>query len=347
MLPWLANDSFPLYLAPMAGFTDVVYRQLCKREGADVMVSEFVMSDAILRGYDEVWETIDFTEDQRPMGIQIFGAEPDSMARAALIVRDKFAPDFIDLNFGCPSEKVTCLQAGASLLKEPRKLAAIATEVVSALSGFPVTAKTRIGWDADSIVAREVGLRLQDAGVQALTIHGRTKQQGYTGAANWDIIADVAETLTIPVIGNGDVKSAEQVCQIRNQTAIRGAMIGRAAIGYPWIFGEIKTALETGMAPLPPSLEKRWDTLLWYAHQLASRPQRMNEEKSIRWMRTRLVKLTKDMLGCKNLRIELGKISHLEELQPIAERHLSRYAHVDAIIRERRLRERDQVSITR
>jgi tRNA-dihydrouridine synthase B len=222
MLPWLNHDKFPLYLAPMAGFTDIVYRQLCRREGADVVTSEFVMSDSVLLGNEDVWEVIDFDEDQRPMGIQIFGYDEASMARAANLIVEKLNPNFIDINFGCPSEKVTCQQAGASLLKDPPKLASMAAAVVNSLAGFPVTAKIRIGWDASSIVAYEVALRLRDVGIQALTIHGRTKDQGYSGSADWNVIADVAERVDLPIIGNGDIKTAEQVWKLKHSTAIPG-----------------------------------------------------------------------------------------------------------------------------
>jgi tRNA-dihydrouridine synthase B len=335
MLPWFQNNQFPLYLAPMAGFTDTVYRQLCKREGADVMVSEFVMSDSVNLEQDCVWETVDFTEDQRPMGIQIFGSSAASITEAARRIQTRVNPDFIDLNFGCPSEKVTCQDAGASLLKDPRKLVAIAAAVVKALPDLHITAKIRLGWDDQNIVAHELAPRLQDAGIQALTIHGRTKVQGYTGEANWDIIQQIADQVDMPIIGNGNIRNSAQVHQIKTNSNVKGVMIGRAALGYPWLFNEIKTHLATGKAPLPPTLKQRWSTIIDYAQLLTSRPMRQNEHNHIMWMRPRLSKLTKDMLGCKQLRYELNKVEHIEDLHPIAEKHIARYAYIEKCIFER------------
>ena len=336
MLPWFEQPDLPLYLAPMAGFTDTVYRQLCKQEGADVLVSEFVLADSLVRGTPEAWEEVAFTGDQRPFGTQIFGSSPKVMAEATVQLSRKLRPDFIDLNFGCPSDKVTCKDAGSSLLRNPSKLARVATQVVQAgkQEGLPVTAKIRIGWDGQSIVALEVARRLEDAGVEAVAIHGRTKEQGYRGQANWDIIQEVAEALTIPVIGNGNVNSAEQVSSIIRNSAIRGVMIGRAALGYPWIFREIKATLRTGIPPQPPTLEERWQTILAYARLLLARPGRDRKQGDIRWMRPRLIKLTKEMTGCKRVRGGLQEVTTLKELQALARQHLHRYRQADQAIRE-------------
>ena len=184
MLPWFENGKFPLYLAPMARFTDVVFRQLCKEQGADVMVTEFVQADAIIRGDDRLWETVDFTEAQRPMGIQIFGSNPGSMGQAARLLTDRMQPDFIDINFGCPAERVICMDAGSSMLRNLPKLAKVTAAVVQAVPETPVTVKIRTGWDERSIVAKEVGHIAESEGAQVLTIHGRTKEQGYRGEAN-------------------------------------------------------------------------------------------------------------------------------------------------------------------
>jgi len=325
VLPWFQNNQFPLYLAPMAGFTDIVFRHLCKQQGADVLVSEFVMSDSVNLGHPMVWETIDFTEEQRPMGIQIFGNEPNSMIRAARTIVDHSNPDFIDLNFGCPSEKVTCQAAGASLLRTPDRLVEIAAAVAKNLPQTPITAKIRLGWDKDSIVADEIALRLQDAGIRAITIHGRTKVQGYSGEADWERIFSIAEKVEIPVVGNGNIINSTQVYEIRRHSKVKGVMIGRGALGYPWIFSEIKQHLTTGTIPSPPTLTERWDTILNYANLLAARERRKNESESIAWMRTKLIKLTKDMLGCKKLRHELVQIDKLEDIPPIASRHIETY----------------------
>ena len=335
MLPWFQNNKFPLYLAPMAGFTDVVYRQLCKQEGADVLVTEFVMSDSILRGDPFVWQTLDFSEQQRPIGIQIFGYDPASMAEAAKRIVDRCDPDFIDINFGCPSKKVTCQEAGASLLKVPDKLVHIAETVVKALPNKPVTAKIRLGWDASQIVAPALAPRLQDAGIQALAIHGRTKEQGYGGTADWNTIYEIAESVNMPIIGNGNIRNSEQVYHAMTQSKVRGVMIGRGAQGYPWIFREIKAHLETGKTPPPPTLQERWDTILRYAELLAYHPINLKPDKSIAWMRSRLVKLTKDMHGCKKIRHELTRIERVEDIRPIAEKHIERYAKADAAVQKR------------
>lgn len=336
MLPWFNQADLPLYLAPMAGFTDTVYRQLCKQEGADVLVSEFVLADTLVRGTPEAWEEVAFTEDQRPFGTQIFGSSPEVMAEAAVLLSQHLRPDFIDLNFGCPSDKVTCKDAGSSLLRNPPKLARVAAQVVEAgrREGLPVTAKIRIGWDDQSIVALDVARRLEDAGVEAVAIHGRTKEQGYRGDSNWAIIEEVAQHLTIPVIGNGNVNSAEQVSAVIRHSSIRGVMIGRAALGYPWIFREIKETLRTGSPPTPPTLEERWNTILAYARLLLARPGRDRKQGDIRWMRPRLIKLTKDMTGCKRVRGGLQEVTTLEELKDLAHRHLHRYREADQAIRE-------------
>ncbi len=327
MLSWFRNGQFPLYLAPMAGFTDPVYRELCKCQGADVLVSEFVLADSLLTEAPEVWETIDFSQSQRPMGIQIFGSGPDIMGRAALRIVERLQPDFIDLNFGCPSHKVTCRDAGSSLLKDPSKLQAIAGHVAQTLrkEGVPVTGKIRIGWDDQSVVALEVAQRLQDAGIQAVAIHGRTKEQGYRGDANWDVIAEVADQVSIPVIGNGNIVNAAQVQAVLKGTAIQGIMIGRAALGYPWIFREIKAALAGQPVPAAPTLEERWQVIRDYAQLLLARPHRDRKAGDIRWMRPKLIKLTKEMKDCRRVRGELQKVLTLNDLNELACRHLAHY----------------------
>jgi len=320
-LPWFSNGAFPLYLAPMARYTDVLYRQLCKEQGADVMVTEFVRADALIHGGPEAWRAVDFTEAQRPMGVQIFGSTAAAMAEAARRIVERVAPDFIDLNFGCPASCVTDKQAGSALLQDPPALAKIAQHVVQAVPATPVTAKIRIGWDAKSIVAEDVGVRLQDVGVQALAIHGRTKEQGYRGEADWDVIHTVADKLLIPVIGNGNVCSAARVQAIREQSSVAGVMIGRGALGYPWIFREIKHFLQNGEIPPPPTVEQRWDTLLGYARLLLQAPFRSHDVGNIRWMHSKLKALTKEMPGCRKLRVEFESVTSLDDLERLAEKY--------------------------
>lgn len=312
---WFEDAKFPLYLAPMAGYTDTVYRALCKKHGADVLVSEFIMAEALLREGPQAWEAVDFTEQQRPLGIQIFGAEPQSMADAAKLIAERQQPDFIDINYGCPSPKVCRIAAGSSLLQDLPRLQAVAAHVVAAVPHLPVTAKIRIGWDNANIVAAEAGQRLQDVGIRALAIHGRTKEQGYSGQARWDVIAEVAQTLEIPVIGNGNIHSAQDVRYFRN-TAVKGLMIGRAALGYPWLFREIRHQLQTGETLPPPSLQERWQTILDFAQLLAERPVRKAKYgNKIGWMRARLKSLTKNMQGGRKMRNAIERLETLTELE--------------------------------
>ena len=324
MLPWFQNGQFPLYLAPMARFTDIVFREFCKRQGADVMVTEFVQADAINRDDPKLWETVDFTEAQRPMGAQIFGSNPVTMGRAARLLTDRLRPDFIDINFGCPADRVVCMDAGSSMLRNPVKLGQVVAAVVRAVPEMPVTAKIRTGWDDDSIVAREVGHIVESEGAQVLAIHGRTKVQGYKGEANWPVIAEVAEALSIPVIGNGNIASAADVIRIRETTRCAGLMIGRAALGYPWIFRDIKHALKHGEVPPPPSIEQRWATIIDYTRQIMARPFREQRHNDLRWMRPKFIALTKGMEGSRRIRGALTEVVQIEDLERVAQQHIER-----------------------
>jgi len=254
--------------------------------------------------------------------VQIFGSNPVSMADAARLLVDRLAPDFIDLNFGCPAERVICMDAGSSMLRNPAKLGAVTKAVVKAIPETPVTVKIRTGWDDDSIVAHEVGRIVEGEGAQALTIHGRTKVQGYSGEADWELIAEVAEALTIPVIGNGNVCSAKDVIRIREQTQCAGLMIGRAALGYPWIFRDIKHYLKHGVVPEPPSIEERWKTIIDYTRKIMSRPFREQRHKDIRWMRPKIIGLTKEMPNSRKIRGALGEVVYIEDLERIAAEHI-------------------------
>src|SRR5437016_4658932 len=254
-LPWFSN-RFPLYLAPMAGVSDKIFRQLCKEYGADVLTTEFVSAEGIFRRNERTREYLDFDEIERPLGVQLFGANAQHMAEAAKQVVDWVRPNFVDLNFGCPVNKVVCKNGGPRLLKDCPTLASVAESVVNAIAPLPTTAKIRIGWDSDSINAVRVAKILADSGISALTVHGRTRAQAYSGAADWNVIAKVAAAVSIPVIGNGDLTTAQDVAKRRSETGISGAMIGRAAMSTPWIFQETKTFLENGTIVDPPSLEE-------------------------------------------------------------------------------------------
>src|SRR5438094_7738855 len=226
MLPWFQNQ-FPLYLAPMAGVTDTIFRRLCKEQGADVVVTEFVTAEGIFRRNHRTMDYLEFAESERPFGVQLFGGEPEHLGEAARMVIDWKQPDFIDLNFGCPVNKVVCKNGGSSLLRDCPLLEKVAVAVVKAAAPTPVTAKIRIGWNSDSINATTTARILENAGVQAIAVHGRTKEQGYGGAADWDVIAQVAEAVSIPVIGNGDITCATDVKLRRDSCGVRGVMIGR------------------------------------------------------------------------------------------------------------------------
>jgi tRNA-dihydrouridine synthase B len=318
-LPWFSN-CFPLYLAPMAGVSDKIFRQLCKEYGADVLTTEFVSAEGIFRRNERTRAYLDFDDSERPIGVQLFGADADHMAEAARQVIDWVGPDFIDLNFGCPVNKVVAKNGGSALLKDCPALAAVAAAVVRAVAPSPATAKIRIGWDADSINAPRVARILVDAGIAAITVHGRTRAQSYAGAADWDTIAEVAAAVPIPVIGNGDLASATDVAKRRDETGIAGAMIGRAAMSAPWIFSQTKQYLATGEIPDPPDLTEKWKLILRHC-QLVVR-QRGAEESAIRSMRARLMAYSRAIPDAKRLREKFSHVSTLAEVERIAEENI-------------------------
>ena len=300
----------------MAGVSDKIFRQLCKEYGADVLTTEFVSAEGIFRRNERTREYLDFDEIERPIGVQLFGGDAEHMAEAARQVVDWVRPDFIDLNFGCPVNKVVCKNGGSALLKDCPTLASVAATVVRAVAPMPVTAKIRIGWDADSINAVRIGHILADAGIAALTVHGRTRAQGYSGAADWNVIGEVAAAVPIPVIGNGDLSSAADVAKRRSETEIAGAMIGRAAMSAPWIFRKTKTYLATGEVVDPPGLPERWNLILRHC-QLAVCEWGV-EEPAIRSMRARLMAYSKSMPDAKRLREKFSHASTLAEVETIA-----------------------------
>ena len=313
-LSWFSG--FPLYLAPMAGVSDKIFRQLCKEHGADVLTTEFVSAEGIFRRNERTREYLDFDEIERPIGVQLFGANAEHMAEAARQVVDWVRPDFVDLNFGCPVNKVVCKNGGSALLKDCPTLASVAAAVVRAIAPIPVTAKIRIGWDADSINAARVARILAEAGISAITVHGRTRAQGYSGAADWNVIGEVAAAVSIPVIGNGDLANAADVSKRRRETGIAGAMIGRAAMTAPWIFRQTKQYLTTGEMVDPPSLRERWNLILRHC-ELAVREWGA-EEPAIRSMRARLMAYSRSMPDAKRLREKFSHVSTLAEVAVIA-----------------------------
>ena len=249
--------EFPLLLAPMEDVSDPPFRALCKQQGADMMYTEFISSEGLIRDAHKSVQKLDIYDYERPIGIQIFGGNMESMIQATKIV-EQANPDVIDINYGCPVKKVVCKGAGSGILQDIPKMVKL-TEAVVKATNKPVTVKTRLGWDEDTKYIVEVAERLQDVGIQGISIHGRTRKQMYKGDAKWDLIRDTKNNprLTIPVFGNGDIDSPEKALQYKNEYGVDGLMIGRAAIGYPWIFKEIKHYFATGEILEPPTIKDR------------------------------------------------------------------------------------------
>ena len=249
--------EFPLLLAPMEDVSDPPFRALCKEQGADVVYTEFISSEGLIRDAAKSIQKLDIYESERPVGIQIFGANLESMLKTVAIV-EKSKPDFIDINYGCPVKKVVNKGAGAGILKDIPLMVKL-TEAIVKHTKIPITVKTRLGWDEDSIQIITVAERLQDVGAKAIAIHGRTRSQMYKGIAKWEPIADVKNNprMYIPVFGNGDVDSPEKALLMRDQFGLDGAMIGRASIGNPWFFAQVKHFFKTGEHLTPPTIAER------------------------------------------------------------------------------------------
>ena len=249
--------DFPLLLAPMEDVSDPPFRAVCKDGGADLMYTEFISSEGLIRDAAKSRQKLDIFEYERPIGIQLFGSDIGSMVESARIA-SAVNPDIIDINYGCPVKAVACRGAGAALLQDIPKMVKMTADVVRA-THLPVTVKTRLGWDDHTRNVVEVAERLQDIGIQALTVHGRTRVQMYKGSADWSLISAIKENprMRIPVFGNGDVDSPGKAVEYKNRYGVDGIMIGRAAIGYPWIFNEIKHFVRTGIRPAPPTMAER------------------------------------------------------------------------------------------
>lgn len=249
--------DFPLLLAPMEDVSDPPFRAVCKENGADLMYTEFISTEGLIRDAIKSRQKLDIFDYERPIGIQIFGGDEEAMALSAKIV-ETVQPDLLDINYGCPVKKVVCKGAGAGILRDVPKMIQLTKAVVRSTS-LPVTVKTRLGWDEEHKNIEEVAERLQDVGIQALSIHGRTRVQMYKGEADWSLIAKVKNNprIHIPIFGNGDIDSPEKALEYKNTYGVDGIMIGRAAIGYPWIFREIRHYLQTGEHLPPPTIEER------------------------------------------------------------------------------------------
>lgn len=263
--------EFPLLLAPMEDVSDPPFRALCKRHGADLMYTEFISSEGLIRDAAKSIQKLDIYEDERPVGIQIFGGEEGPMRESAAIV-EQTNPNLLDINFGCPVKKVVCKDAGAGILKNIPKMVRLTKAIVESTK-LPVTVKTRLGWDDSTKHIVEVAERLQDVGIKAISIHGRTRVQMYKGEADWSLIAEVKNNprMHIPVFGNGDVDTPEKAVEMKNRFGVDGVMIGRAAIGYPWIFNEIKHYMQWGTHLPGPTIADRVAVA------------REHLERSIRW----------------------------------------------------------------
>ncbi len=319
MLPWFRNNQFPLYLAPMAGVTDLIFRRICKELGADVMVTEFVSAEGIMQADERTRIYTEFDDGQRPVGVQLFGADGPRMAEAAKKIIDWKQPDFIDINFGCPVKKVVSKNGGSSLLRDCPVLAAVASAIAKGVGDqVPVTAKIRIGWDQNLINAPEVCRILEDCGIQAIAVHGRTRAQGYSGEADWEVIDACSRAVSVPVIGNGDIQSGADVARRRRDTGVRGIMIGRAAMQYPWVFREAKEYLESGILPAPVPCEDRWELILRHARLLIEWGKFPSERHAMQALRSRLMAYSKGLRHGKLLRGRFSVVNSLAALEDIA-----------------------------
>mgnify|MGYP003449793778 FL=1 len=303
------NFSFPVYLAPMEGITDHAFRMICKEKGADILISEFISSDALSREVEKSIVKMRFDERERPFGVQIFGHNEESLITAARIAAEG-RPDFIDINWGCPVRKVVNKGAGSAILQDIPKMVSLTSAVVKAVS-LPVTVKTRLGWDHTSKPIVEVAERLQDIGIEAIAIHGRTRSQMYGGEADWNLIGAVKSNprMRIPVIGNGDIDSAEKALDYRNRYGVDGIMIGRAAIGNPWIFQNIKQLIENKPLVSPTYME-RVETAL---HHLRTSAEDKGERRAVLEMRTQYAGYFKGLRNFKSVRMKLMTASTIEE----------------------------------
>ena len=304
----------------MAGVTDSIFRRLCKAQGADVMVTEFVSAEGIFRRNERTLEYLEFQEDERPLGVQLFGADPEHLGQAAKMVADWKQPDFLDINFGCPVNKVVSKNGGSALLRDCPLLERVAASVVKAVAPLPVTAKIRIGWCRETINATTTARILEGAGIQAIAVHGRTKDQGYSGEADWDVIAQVAASVKIPVIGNGDITGAQDVAR-RRTSGVAGIMIGRAAMSAPWVFREIRHFLETGEILPEPALEAQWNFIREHCRLVIE--QFGNEAHAMASMRARLMAYSRGMPEAKHLRLRFSHVSSLVQFDEIAAENLT------------------------
>jgi tRNA-dihydrouridine synthase B len=319
--------EFPLLLAPMEDVSDPPFRYVCKKNGADMMYTEFISSEGLIRDAAKSLQKLDIFEYERPIGIQIFGGDIEHMREASEIA-SAAGPDLVDINYGCPVKNVVCKGAGSSLLQDIDKMVKM-TEAVVKASHLPVTVKTRLGWDDNTKNVYEVAERLQDVGIQALTIHGRTRAQLYKGEADWSLIREIKRNprIKIPIFGNGDIDSPEKAANWRMEYEVDGIMIGRAAIGYPWIFREIKHFFKTGEHLAGPTIEERIDVC------------RTHLDKSLEWkgpktgifeMRRHYANYFKGLPDFKPYRMRLVAEPDINNIYSILEEVAEKFANYDA-----------------
>lgn len=315
--------DFPLLLAPMEDVSDPPFRAVCKDNGADLMYTEFISSEGLIRDAIKSRKKLDIFDYERPIGIQIFGGDEDSLAMAAKIV-EVTNPDLLDINFGCPVKKVALRGAGAGVLKDVDLMVRLTSAVVKATS-LPVTVKTRLGWDDQTKNIEEVAERLQDVGIQALAIHGRTRTQMYKGEADWTLIGKVKNNprIRIPIFGNGDIDSPEKALEYKNRYGVDGIMMGRAAIGYPWIFNEIKHFVKTGQHAAPPSIQ---DRLAVCRKHLRKSIEWKNPVVGINEMRRHYSNYLKGLPNIKEFRNRLVTLKTEEEINAVLDEIASNYS---------------------
>ncbi len=315
--------EFPLLLAPMEDVSDPPFRYVCKQYGADLMYTEFISSEGLIRDAAKSVMKLDIFEYERPIGIQLFGSDIDSM-REAGIIADHANPDLIDINYGCPVKAVACKGAGAALLQDIPKMVQMTSEIVK-IANRPVTVKTRLGWDDNTKNINEVAERLQDIGIAALSIHGRTRAQMYKGPADWTLIGEVKNNprIKIPIFGNGDVDSPQKALELKNKFGIDGVMIGRASIGYPWIFQEIKHYLKTGTYLPPPDINQRVEVCKVH---LAKSIEWKGEYVGIVEMRRHYTNYFKGLDHFKDYRMQLVTSNSYEEILGLLEKVREKYS---------------------
>lgn len=306
------GGTTPLYLAPQAGVSESPYRRLCRRFGADVVVSEFVSAEGLRRGSERTHEYLRFEEAERPIGVQIFGGDPGAMAEAAALVAEVYAPDFVDINFGCPVKKVVRKNGGSGCLRDLDLVETIIRAVADAID-LPTTVKIRSGWSEELRDPVRIARRCEDAGAQVLTLHARTRTQMYSGEADWSEIRAVVEALEIPVVGNGDVRSGEDARRMREETGCAGIMIARASHGRPWIFRQARAALDGEPVPADPTVEERFAIALEHARNAIAFER--DEHRAMLEFRKHLGWYTKGLPDGRTLRQELFTVTSLEEVR--------------------------------